>query len=254
MTTTAIINGLMGLVMVLTFAFSIHDLPAILVANTSHDYPFIEAYYFATGSKGFTTATTTIIIFLIIGASHSVQATAARHVFAFARDEGLPFPHLWTKVRQIGGSDIPLNAFCLSLAVTTIVALVNLGLSSVLHFSIALFVSTIFTGYFLAIACVLTARLSRSTHLPHRRWSLGVFSIPINVIALGYIALGFVMSLFPLTVSNLHPSSMNWASLLWTAVFFFSTILYAVHGRYVFKAPILTPERSTDELPSSRHT
>jgi amino acid transporter len=250
MIATAFVNGLMGFAMIITFAFSIHNLQPILSANDSDTYPFIVLYYLATGSKGLTTATTIIIIFLILGASVSAQATAARHVFAFARDEGLPFPFLWSKVSHIGGKELPLNAFWLSLAVTVMVALVHLGLSSVFQFIIALFVSSILTGCFLAVACALTARLS-GVNLPQRMWTLGHFSTPVNIISLGYIGFAFVMSFFPLTASELRPSSMNWASLVWIVVFGFSTILYVVHGRYVFKAPIMVFGRSFEDLPPS---
>jgi choline transport protein len=239
---------------VLTFAFSIHNLQPILAANDSDCYPFIVLYYFATGSKGLTTAAVVIIIILIIGASLSAQATAARHVFAFARDEGLPFPRLWSKVSHIGGRDLPVNAFWLSLAVTIVVALVHLGLSAVLHLTIALFVSSILTGCFLVIVCAITARLSKGIVLQERMWTMGRFSIPVNIISLVYIGFAFVMSFFPLTINNLRPSSMNWASLAWFVVLGFSTIIYVVHGRYVFKAPIVVFGRSFENISTTLRT
>jgi choline transport protein len=251
MTASVFVNGLMGFVVILTFGFTLHDLQHTPVNIGSHYHPFIEAYYLATGSKGLTTTSAVMIILLSFSASLSVQASSARHIFAFARDDGLPFPHLWSKVTHVGGRDLPLNSFILSLTVTVAVAVVNLGLRSVLQVSIALFVSSTLTGYLLAIACALKARLSRSVELPDRMWSLGAFSIPVNIIALGYIALLFVLSFFPLQL-DLAPSSMNWASLVWLTVLAFASTLYIVHGRYVFKAPVLASRRSFDDRTDSR--
>jgi hypothetical protein len=138
------------------------------------------------------------------------------------------------------------------MAATVVVALVNLGLASVLQVSIALFVSSTLTGYFLAISCALTARLSRKAEFNDRMWSLGWFSMPVNIIALGYTALLFVLSFFPIQLTRLEPSSMNWASSIWLAVLGFASILYVVHGRYIFKAPILASQRSFDDFTESR--
>jgi choline transport protein len=251
MITTMLISCLMGLLTILTLAFSIKDLQAVLAATT-HGYPFIEAYYLATDSKALATSTTVLIVFLIIGASLSTQAIAARQVFAFARDEGLPFSGIWTKMGNAGGRSIPINAFCLSLASTIVVALIDLRLVDTLHFIVTIFTSFSVTGCFLAIASVLTIRIMSPEELPDRSWSLGVLSIPLHLLSAGYLALMFVMSFFPLSFSGLNLSSMNWASVVWAFVFVFSTILYTVHARYVFKAPIWFAGRSFDELNLSR--
>jgi choline transport protein len=251
MITTMLVSCLMGLTVILTFAFSIKDLQAILAATT-HGYPFIEAYYLATDSKALATSTTVLIVFLILGASLSTQAIAARQVFAFARDEGLPFSGIWTKMGNVGGKTIPVNAFCLSLASTIVVALINLRLVDTMHFVVTVFTSFSVTGCFLAIASVLTVRMVSPEELPDRSWSLGVLSIPLHLLSAGYLALMFGMSFFPLSLSDLHLSSMNWASVVWAFVFSFCTILYTVHTRYVFKAPIWFAGRSFDDINHSR--
>lgn len=100
MIATAILNGVLGLVMVITYCFCITDLESVLASPTG--YPFITVFYNATGSKGATTAMTMILIVLILAAGVSLLATASRQAFAFARDEGLPWPRVWSKVVKVG--------------------------------------------------------------------------------------------------------------------------------------------------------
>jgi choline transport protein len=100
MIATAILNGILGLVMTITYCFCITDIDTILASPTG--YPFIAVFYQATGSKGGTTAMTLVIIVLLIAAGVSILATASRQAFAFARDEGMPFPRTWSKVVRVG--------------------------------------------------------------------------------------------------------------------------------------------------------
>lgn len=100
MIATAILNGSLGLVMVITYCFCIPDLESVLASPTG--YPFITVFYNATGSKGATTAMTMVLVVLILAAGVSLLATASRQAFAFARDQGLPWPRVWSKVVKVG--------------------------------------------------------------------------------------------------------------------------------------------------------
>jgi choline transport protein len=105
MISTVILNAVLGFVMVITFCFCITDLQAAL--GTTTGYPFIEVFYASTNSKAGTTVMVVIVILLIVCCAISQLATASRQAFAFARDEGLPFPHLFRKV----GEDNQLRKF-----------------------------------------------------------------------------------------------------------------------------------------------
>ena len=96
MITTTILNGALGLFMVITFVFAVSDLDSALESPTG--YPFIEVFYVATGSRGATTAMTAIIAILTLCACISFVATASRQTFAFARDYGFFMPIVFSKV------------------------------------------------------------------------------------------------------------------------------------------------------------
>jgi choline transport protein len=85
----ALVNGALGWIMVITFGFTLGDLFGILETPTG--YPFIQAFYNATGSNAGTSIMTAIIIVNITSACISTVATASRQTWSFARDQGLPF-------------------------------------------------------------------------------------------------------------------------------------------------------------------
>lgn len=85
----AAVNGTLGWVMIITFAFTLGDLFAIL--DTPTGYPFIQVFYNVTNSYAGTSIMTAIIIVNITSACISTVATASRQTWSFARDQGLPF-------------------------------------------------------------------------------------------------------------------------------------------------------------------
>jgi amino acid transporter len=93
----AFVNGSLGWVMVITFAFTLGDLFAIL--DTPTGYPFIQVFYNTTKSNAGTSIMTAIIIVNITSACISTVATASRQTWSFARDQGLPFSKTLSHVR-----------------------------------------------------------------------------------------------------------------------------------------------------------
>jgi choline transport protein len=99
MIATSILNGALGFIAVISFAFCVTDLEAALSSPTGMlGYAFIEVFYTATNSKSGATAMTLIIVVLTICSCLSMLATASRQTFALARDDGLFFPAVFAKV------------------------------------------------------------------------------------------------------------------------------------------------------------
>ncbi|EON68624.1 hypothetical protein W97_07882 [Coniosporium apollinis CBS 100218] len=234
MVSTVTLNGVMGFVAVITFCFCITDLDAALASSTG--YPFIEVFYAATNSKAAATGMVVIFILLIICAAISNLATASRQVFAFARDHGLPYPQVVSKVSKVG-VEIPLNAILISLTITTIIGLVNIGSTAAFNSIVSLVVAADLSTYGLAIGCVLLRRLRGLPLLP-TRWSMGRWAVPVNVLSLAYIAFALLMSFFPTAKAGLTPQSMNYSSVIYFGVIGIALVLYFVHGRSVYKGPV----------------
>ena len=86
---TLLINGVLGFAMLITLCFCLGNVENIL--STPTGYPFIQVFYNTTNSHTGTTVMTCILIVLTICGAISNVATASRQLFAFARDNGLPF-------------------------------------------------------------------------------------------------------------------------------------------------------------------
>jgi choline transport protein len=257
MTTTFVINALLGLLSVLTLAFGVPDMRSFLSESpipSAHITSMI--FYKVTQSRSIATVMTVFLILLIFSAGLSALATAARHIFAFARDDGLPFPTLWRKVSRVAGpsqdAGLPFNAFVLALLPTVIASLIHLAYPVTLSCCISLFAASSITGQIIVIACVLGRRLLAQP-MPPARWSLGSFSIPINIFALLYTVFAFAVSQLPMSIKGLSPATANWSPLIWFVIVLFASVVYAIHARYLFKAPGEPPgSRSFERLPISR--
>lgn len=65
------------------------DIPQLLDSSTG--FPFLQLFYDVTGSNAATAVMAAIIIITLIMAVVSEVATASRQIWAFSRDDGLPF-------------------------------------------------------------------------------------------------------------------------------------------------------------------
>ena len=241
----ALLNALLGLAAVLTLAFS---LPAPLASlgappSTSGAAPFISAFAAATGSAALTAAATSLLVALLFGAALSAQAAACRHVVRLARDDGAPLAPLWAAPASRGsGAGAPPAALLLALGGTVALALLHLGADAALETGVGVFVAAAAFAYLVGIACALLHRLRREARRERREagrpsWSLGRLSVPAAAFSLAYLALVLGFSFLPLSRSGLAPATMNWSAVAWTAAMLFASLVYGLHGRYVFKGP-----------------
>jgi hypothetical protein len=245
MTLSALLNALLGLAAVLTLAFSLPSpLPAPpTLSSPSPAAPVLAAYLAATRSVPLTTAATSVLLTLLLGAALSAQAAASRHIVRLARDAALPLAPLWTApALQRSGSDAPVAALLLALSATVGLALLHLGADDAFGTGVGVFVASSAFAYLVAVACALLHRLrhgraAAASETERPAWSLGALSVPAAVFALAYLALVFGFSFAPPARSGLGPATMNWSAAVWGAAMLFASGVYGLHGRYVFRGP-----------------
>ena len=133
--------------------------------------------------------------------------SASRLTWAWARDGGLPayFAHINPKYR------VPVRSIWLSIAVVCVLSLLNLA--GYIAFSVIIALSTfgLYQSYFIAIACMLYARLSGKFDISATAsWSLGKAGGPVNMCALVY---SLYMGIWLVTPASLpiDGSTMNYA-------------------------------------------
>jgi len=97
MVTTIVLNGVLGLGTVVVFLFCIGDMQTALQSEIGYD--FIEVFYNATQSKAGTSVMVAILLSLAMFATFGLLASASRQTWAFARDRGLPYSVILSKVK-----------------------------------------------------------------------------------------------------------------------------------------------------------
>jgi choline transport protein len=103
---TTFINGALGLVLIITFCMTLGDLNSVI--NTPTGQPYIQVFFNATQSYAGATVLSALVIFMAMFCNLSIVATASRQLFAFARDQGVPFAS-WLAFVRILTSSFPSN-------------------------------------------------------------------------------------------------------------------------------------------------
>ncbi|KAI7662744.1 amino acid permease [Hortaea werneckii] len=238
---TVVLNGAMGFVMIITFAFCITDLEAVV--SSESPFPFVDVFLSATRSRAGTVCMTLIPIILSVCTSLNAIAAASRQAWALGRDQALPFSPWFRKIVTIG-TPIPLNSILFSLTILIILALINIGSTAALNTIIALLTSATSFSYALSISCMLLKRL-RGQPLPPARFSIGRYSVPVNMFAVGYIITAAVASFFPVSVP-VDAVSMNWSVVVFGGVLCIACVDYVLRGRKHYVAPVQHVEKEWD--------
>ncbi|KYG42556.1 hypothetical protein M433DRAFT_157743 [Acidomyces richmondensis BFW] len=231
------LNGLMGLVMIITYCFAIQDVQAQVVESTAV-FPFMGVFEVAVGSRGGAIGMTVPIIILSFCICLSSMATTSRQAWSFARDNGLPFPRWFTKITRINGTPTPLNSVTASCLMTFAFALLNLGGTEVFDSIYGVGEGAALLTYAISIGCVLWRRLFGKP-LPPARWSLGKLGPFFNAFSVLFLLFVFVMDFFPLA-TPVTAQTMNWGIAFFGGVALLSTLNYFIHARKVFKGPVVT--------------
>lgn len=95
---TLVLNGVSGFVMAITFAYCLGPLEDAI--TPPYFFAFIGTFYNATRSHAGATIMSCIITVLTLCSAISNVATGSRQMFAFARDDGLPFARFLSYVRN----------------------------------------------------------------------------------------------------------------------------------------------------------
>ncbi|KAK8038972.1 amino acid transporter [Apiospora rasikravindrae] len=236
MMATIVLNGGLGFVTVLTFCYNIGDVSSLL--DTPTGFPFIQLYYNMTGSIKGTSALVSVMIILSIANATANMATASRQLFAFARDNGVPFRQVFAHVPARGPiREIPFNAILFTGVVSSLLSVINVGSTIAYNQLASMGIAALLSSYLVSTSCMALRRIRRQPLLP-AHFTLGRAGLPVNLVAIGFLLLAFTMSFFP-PVADPAPDTMNWAILVYGVVIAASLAYYIPMGRHHYKGPVV---------------
>lgn len=155
----------------------------------------------------------------------SITTAASRTLWAFARDQAIPFSSIWSKLI---GDQVPITALALLTVVQMLLGLVNLGSTSAFTAFASCGVIALAAAYAIVIAISLfTGRKAVST----ARWRcpslVGYF---VNIMSIAWVAFQLVLFSMPAALP-VTVASMNYASVVLVGFMFISFVYYVVYGR-----------------------
>ncbi|OQD68868.1 hypothetical protein PENDEC_c030G04593 [Penicillium decumbens] len=232
MVSTALINGGLGFIMLITLLYNMGSLEDALSAASG--FSFLPAVHHATGSMAATNGVAAIILVMEVCSAIGILATASRQTFAFARDNALPFSRSLAHVNQ--RTQIPIISVLVSTIITVLLSLINIGSTAAFNAVASVMIAALFATYILSIGAFIRARLQPGG-IPPSRFSLGKLGLPINVFSVAYLCFAIIFTFFP-TANNPTPVNMNWSILVFGVVVIFAIIQYLIHGRRIYQSPV----------------
>lgn len=126
----------------------------------------------------------------------SICCAASRATWAFARDSAIPFPKTFSKVNK-HLSDVPLNAFLLSIAIQLLLGLLYLGSSAAFNAFVGVAVICLGASYSMPVAISL---LNGRTDVKDAPFSLGRWGAFLNAAAVLWVLFEIVLFSMPATI------------------------------------------------------
>ncbi|KAF2128737.1 amino acid transporter [Dothidotthia symphoricarpi CBS 119687] len=227
---TACSNSILGILMLVTFCFCLGDIESVIMTPTGQ--PHIQVLYNVTKSTVAASALASITLIMAVFGCVNNVATSSRQLFAFARDNGVPFSGFLSHVRW----DLPINSIVVSFTVSVLLSLINIG-STVAFNSIASLGScALLSSYIISVGCMFVKRWRNEPLLPCK-FSLGRAGIWINGISVMYLIWALIFAFFP-TFPHPTPDLMNWNILIYGVVVAFALVFFLVKGRKVYVGPV----------------
>ncbi|KAH7031539.1 amino acid/polyamine transporter I [Microdochium trichocladiopsis] len=223
-------NGVMGVVMIVTFIVCMPPLEDMLASPS----PLIYLLVRGTGSDTIATVIGTGIVFILFSATLGMCSSTSRLTWAWARDGGLPtyFGHVDSKNR------VPVRAVLLTCSIVAVLSLLNLGTGAYVALNAVSSLSSLalYLSYVIILSLVLHARLATTTGLRVGEWNLGRWGLPLNVFALVYTLYTMIWLPFPTTLP-VTPETMNYCGPVFAAVMSGVVGAWVVWGRRNWRGP-----------------
>ena len=188
------LNFFLMLLTNLTFMFCIPQPGRIL--NITTDIPYIQLFLDVTKSRAGTAVCVVKILLDLAFAGVSEQACASRELWAFSRNNGVPFSRWWRVVPKRWS--VPVASIWASVVCTCLLSCINLGSALALNALISLGGTAIIMSYIFSIGCTVLRRLHRLPLPDQSKAFLGDKGLAVNIGSIVFLLPLLIFVNFPL--------------------------------------------------------
>ena len=185
------LNIPLAFAMLLVFLFAMTDVETAV----TQAFPFVWILQNSLSTAG-AQAITAIMFILVFMIATSCFASTSRQLFAFARDNGMPFPTWMKKVDP--KYNVSVNSCIVTWGYTVVMSLIYIGSPIAFNAIISLAIVALMATYAISIACVLWRRIALPETLPPVFWSLGKWGVVVNGLGLTYAIYAFFWAFWPI--------------------------------------------------------
>ena len=213
----------LGFIFNIVLAFTMGDINSLLSSPTGQ--PFVQLFYNVLGVKGGIAFTVFAFIILNFCGIAALQANA-RTIFAYSRDELLPFSKVWLRINSY--TQTPLLAVWFNVALAIGIDLIGLGSTTAIVAIFNVCAIALDWSYCIPIICklVYSSSVGGYTQGP---WNLGRFSRLMNACAVIWTFFATIIFLMP-TNRPVTAENMNYAVVILIGIFLFSIIYWYIGG------------------------
>lgn len=238
---TYALNFVLLFPMILTACYHLPDIQPALDDSTTYPFVYILKQSMA---AGWVTLILVIIVIILIGSNITFLSATSRDLYAFARDDGVPFSGWLAQLSK--RQQVPQNAAIVTCVISFLLALIYIGSDVAFYAITSLFTVALLQCYVLSIGCILWRRIAHPDTLPYAPFSLGQWGVPVNSAAVLYGTWSFFWAFWPQSYP-VTAEGFNWASPLFMAAVFAALINYAIHGRKKYFGPVSLVEGRKNE-------
>ena len=226
------IGAITGFIFLISVCFCIGDITS--TASSTTGVPLIQIFYDSTGSVVGTCFLSSLLVVIALFCANALLAEGSRSLFAFARDHGLPFSSLFSKVDP--KKQVPVYAILLTFAVQ--IALNSIYFGTLTGFNTVISIAT--EGFYLSYAMPLLARIlswfTGNTKSLSGPYKLGRYGLMMNAVGLAFLVFTSITFNFP-TLAPVDSENMNYTSAAIGIIGLISLVTWLISGRKAFTGP-----------------
>ncbi|KAK5990129.1 Choline transport protein [Cladobotryum mycophilum] len=221
-----------GFIFLTALLFVVKDIETVISAPYG---PLLQIFMDATGSRAGSTCLMMFPLVCMVFTTIALHCTSSRMSYAFARDRGMPFSHIFARVHPT--LDVPLNALLWTIGWVVIFGCIFLGSSST--FNAISSASVVALGITYAIPPLILVIRGRKLLPDHRPFKmpepLGWIA---NIVGILWTILTTVLFVFPPAIPTTG-SNMNYCIVAFGVILLISGSTWIFDGRKNYKGPII---------------